>query len=411
MLETPTSATPPRPFVYVSAEDIFRPIVPDGYIRTKRQAEQAILALCADSQQRAQVDETHVDGGAIMPVLVRPGRFPDLIPRPSSVDGQISGLMYHPHERPLSTPLAVLLDVTSRIHSRMPFALPLPSSPPPLSRSSPSSRSSPLQVLGALGASLQVPPIHVDHVAECICRSVEDQHVQGVIDTAEMRQWVGLDPPPKRDVFNSTSAASPFASSSGSRRTFSTRRRITIYAPGPPGQEKDPRYIIEPAGDAIQASPNANPNPTPNGETIDHAAGNGAPGSQHPFASLAQFIGDGPATGDGSGIPPPPPPTASTTASSQSDQAPQDSLTSLPGPPTTSSAASQTIDIRPQPEHPFDTHAFVQHMERSGFNGGVSRVLMEATKGLIVQRGQHARNLLLHKEDTENVRGMRDLPL
>ncbi|GHJ85309.1 hypothetical protein NliqN6_1711 [Naganishia liquefaciens] len=385
MLETPTSSTPPRLFVYVSAEDIFRPIIPDGYIRTKRQAEQAILALCADSQQRALNEAQHADGGAIRPVLVRPG------------------LMYHPHERPLSTPLAVLLDVTSRIHTRMPFALPLPSSPPPLSRSSPSSRSSPLQALGALGASLQVPPIHVDHVAECICRSVEDQHVQGVVDTAEMRQWVGLDPPPKRDIFSSTSASSPspFASSVGSRRTFSTQRNVTIYAPGPPGQEKDPRYIIEPAGDTIRASPNSSSN-TPTGETIDHAGNNSAPGSQHPYASLAQFIGDAPPTGDASGIPPPPPPTGSKSAPSQPEQGPSDSLTSLPGPPTTSSAASRTIDIRPQPEHPFDTHAFVQHMERSGFDSGVSRVLMEATKGLIVQRGQHARNLLLHKEDTEN---------
>jgi hypothetical protein len=314
--------------------------------------------------------------------------------------------MYHPHERPLSTPLAVLLDVTSRIHSRMPFALPLPPSPPPVSRSSPSSRSSPLQALGALGASLQVPPIHVDHVAECICRSVEDQHVQGVVDTTEMRQWVGLDPPPKRDVFSSTSTSSPFSSSVGSRRTFSTRRNVTIYAPGPPGQEKDPRYIIEPAGDTIRAMPNSNSTPPPNGATIDHAA-NGAPGSQHPYASLAQFIGDAPATGDASGIPPPPPPTSSTAAPSQPEQGPTEGLTSLPGPPTTSSAASQTIDIRPQPEHPFDTHAFVQHMERSGFDEGVSRVLMEATKGLIVHRGQHARNLLLHKEDTENVRDAR----
>ena len=73
MLETPTSSTTPRPFVYVSAEDIFRPIIPDGYIRTKRQAEQAILALCADSQQRTLNEEMHADGGAIRPVLVRPG--------------------------------------------------------------------------------------------------------------------------------------------------------------------------------------------------------------------------------------------------------------------------------------------------------------------------------------------------
>lgn len=70
MLETPTSETADRPFVYVSAEDIFRPFVPDGYIRTKRQAEQAILRLCADSAER---EHKGGDGGVVRPVLVRPG--------------------------------------------------------------------------------------------------------------------------------------------------------------------------------------------------------------------------------------------------------------------------------------------------------------------------------------------------
>lgn len=38
----------PRPFVYISAEDIFRPIVPSGYIEAKRAAEQGIQALMAN---------------------------------------------------------------------------------------------------------------------------------------------------------------------------------------------------------------------------------------------------------------------------------------------------------------------------------------------------------------------------
>jgi hypothetical protein len=42
-------------------------------------------------------------------------------------------------------------------------------------------------------------------------------------------------------------------------------------------------------------------------------------------------------------------------------------------------------------------------MEKSGFDAGVARVLMVATKELIVQRSRGARGLLLHKEDTENV--------
>lgn len=32
----------PRPFIYISAEDIFRPIVPSTYIDTKREAEEQI---------------------------------------------------------------------------------------------------------------------------------------------------------------------------------------------------------------------------------------------------------------------------------------------------------------------------------------------------------------------------------
>jgi hypothetical protein len=36
------SKSKPRPFIYISAEDIFRPIVPSAYIDTKRQAEEQI---------------------------------------------------------------------------------------------------------------------------------------------------------------------------------------------------------------------------------------------------------------------------------------------------------------------------------------------------------------------------------
>lgn len=32
----------PRPFIYISAEDIFRPVVPSAYIDTKREAEEQI---------------------------------------------------------------------------------------------------------------------------------------------------------------------------------------------------------------------------------------------------------------------------------------------------------------------------------------------------------------------------------
>lgn len=35
----------PRPFVYISAEDIFRPVIPARYIETKREAEQDIESM------------------------------------------------------------------------------------------------------------------------------------------------------------------------------------------------------------------------------------------------------------------------------------------------------------------------------------------------------------------------------
>ena len=37
-----TALAQPRPFIYISAEDIFRPIVPTAYIDTKREAEEQI---------------------------------------------------------------------------------------------------------------------------------------------------------------------------------------------------------------------------------------------------------------------------------------------------------------------------------------------------------------------------------
>lgn len=38
----PGALSAPRPFVYISAEDIFRPFISARYIETKREAEKAI---------------------------------------------------------------------------------------------------------------------------------------------------------------------------------------------------------------------------------------------------------------------------------------------------------------------------------------------------------------------------------
>ncbi|KAI0798011.1 NAD-P-binding protein [Abortiporus biennis] len=154
----------PRPFIYVSAEDVFRPFISPRYIETKREAELGIQDL-----------------------MVSHPNFRGVYIRPS--------LIYHPHFRPLTTPIAAALDLSVNIHARVPRGLPTPgsilrslssafSSGPSSSLISPS----PLE---SVANALTIPPIHVDHVAEAICIAVEDEHVNGVYGVNDMRALIG----------------------------------------------------------------------------------------------------------------------------------------------------------------------------------------------------------------------------
>ncbi|TIB68867.1 hypothetical protein E3Q18_03641 [Wallemia mellicola] len=69
-----------NPFVYISAADIFRPLIPSRYISTKREAEEYLKRL---------------DG--IRDISLRPG------------------LMYHPHTRPISTIPATMIDILNKL--------------------------------------------------------------------------------------------------------------------------------------------------------------------------------------------------------------------------------------------------------------------------------------------------------
>ena len=55
----------PRPFVYISAEDCTRPLVPAGYIRTKREAEMLIENMVHDKPD-------------FRGVYIRPSAYPSL---------------------------------------------------------------------------------------------------------------------------------------------------------------------------------------------------------------------------------------------------------------------------------------------------------------------------------------------
>lgn len=164
------------------------------------------------------------------------------------------GLMYHPHLRPLSTPLAAILDISANFHRSPPFNLPLPlpadvlrvlasrivtthhaeeeswrqSAPTPrnirtsgeepewMSDSSAASSSHvPISSLMSLANLLEIPPIHVDQVADAIIEAIRDPEVRGPVGVDGMRELIGwhssssrselpanaeLEPEPREDI-------------------------------------------------------------------------------------------------------------------------------------------------------------------------------------------------------------------
>jgi len=149
----------PRPFVFVSAEDIFRPLISARYIETKREAEQSI--------EHMMIDKPNFRG-----VYIRPS------------------LVYHPHHRPLTSPVAALLDLSASLHSRVPSNIPTPSSflrslgstlPPSIGSS-----------LDSVANAMTIPPIHVEHVAEAICAALDPaRDVRGIVGVRRMRELIG----------------------------------------------------------------------------------------------------------------------------------------------------------------------------------------------------------------------------
>lgn len=102
--------------------------------------------------------------------------------------------MYHAHHRPLTSPLAALIDLSASIHASVPKGLPTPSS---LLRAVdhvfPSSHGSPLSSpLHSIANALSIPPIHVEHVAEAICIALDPtKDVKGIVGVKEMRELIG----------------------------------------------------------------------------------------------------------------------------------------------------------------------------------------------------------------------------
>jgi len=155
--------TPVRPFIYISAEDICRPLIPARYIETKREAEQRINQLLRDNPNYRSV-------------FIRPS------------------LVYHAHHRPLISPLAALIDLSASVHASVPKGVPTPSSLlRAVAHAFPSSHGSPLSSpLHSIANALSIPPIHVEHVAEAICIALDpSKNVRGVVGVKEMKELIG----------------------------------------------------------------------------------------------------------------------------------------------------------------------------------------------------------------------------
>ncbi|KAF8636530.1 hypothetical protein AX17_003343 [Amanita inopinata Kibby_2008] len=168
-----TTEERPRSFVYISAEDIFRPLIPARYIRTKREAERGLTEMIRERKD-------------IRGIYIRPS------------------LVYHPHLRPLTTPAAVLFDLSATLHERIPHSFPTPSSIIRTLGSTLASRlttsssgrgmddvlqTSPLE---SVANALVTPPIHVDSVAQAICVALNPASgVRGVVTVRRMRELIG----------------------------------------------------------------------------------------------------------------------------------------------------------------------------------------------------------------------------
>ncbi|KAJ6572896.1 hypothetical protein B0H10DRAFT_2106251, partial [Mycena sp. CBHHK59/15] len=149
-----------RPFVYISAEDVFRPWVPARYIETKRGAERGIDALLGSQ------------GAQFRAVYLRP-----------SAPG------VPPAHRPLTTPAAALLDVSSRVHARLPDALrarlrDAVEQLPRVSHETPSA-------IASVAHALLTPPMHVDQVGAAAVQACVRGDVRGVVGVRQMRALIG----------------------------------------------------------------------------------------------------------------------------------------------------------------------------------------------------------------------------
>ena len=105
-------------------------------------------------------------------------------------------MIYHPHFRPLTTPLAVALDASATLQKSVPKGIPtLPGILRAIAGNTPSTPSSlvPPSPLASVANAMTIPPVHVDHVGRAICIAADNgrDDVRGVVGVQEIRRLTG----------------------------------------------------------------------------------------------------------------------------------------------------------------------------------------------------------------------------
>ena len=179
----------PSPFVFISAEDIFRPIIDSRYLSTKRQAEQALERLSWSSAPPATTPNSSPSSSEnVVPDADGAGLESEINTSNHSSQRQRllrptflrPGLMYHPHTRPLSTLPSAFFDVSSTIHASLPGFLPTPAKV--------------LDTLGqdSLARLLRHSPLHIDTVAKAASEAIKRQDVTGPVGIEGIKRLAGF---------------------------------------------------------------------------------------------------------------------------------------------------------------------------------------------------------------------------
>lgn len=179
----------PSPFVFISAEDIFRPIIDSRYLSTKRQAEHALETMSwssappptsPTSSPTSDQDVIPDADGAGLESEINTNNHSSHRKRLLRPTYLRPGLMYHPHTRPLSTLPSAFFDLSSTVHASLPAFLPTPAKI--------------LDTLGqdSLARLLRHSPLHIDTVAKAASEAISRSDVSGPVGIEGIKRLAGF---------------------------------------------------------------------------------------------------------------------------------------------------------------------------------------------------------------------------